>query len=119
VIAIVVAAALTSSTDSPGFLFAFGLETLFFWAIFIYRKQITARLVSATTGAAHHVPRMTVVQRGVETGAGAVVVSPPASLPRITLTALQRADVHSGQLDPRLLAALAQIGDEHSWRSRR
>jgi hypothetical protein len=116
VIAVVVAAALTSSTDSPGFLFAFGLETLFFWAIFIYRKQITARMVSATTGAAHHdhVPRMTVVQRGVETGAGAVVVSPPASLPRITLTALQRADVHSGQLDPRLLAALAQIGDEHS-----
>ena len=34
--------------------------------------------------------------------------------PRITLTALQRSDVRSGTLDPRLLAALAQIGDEHS-----
>ena len=34
--------------------------------------------------------------------------------PRITLTALQRSDVRSGTLDPRLLAALAQIVDEHS-----
>jgi hypothetical protein len=73
VIAIVVAvtAALTSATDSLGFMFAFGLETLFFWAIFVYRKQITARMVSATTGAAHHdhVPRMTVVQRGATVAA--------------------------------------------------
>ena len=69
VIAIVVAvsAALTAATDSLGFLFAFGLQTIFFWAIFLYRKQITARLVAATTGAHHdgeRLPRMTVVQRG-------------------------------------------------------
>ena len=66
VIAIVVAvsAALAASTDSLGFLFAFGLQTLFFWAIFLYRKQITGRLVSATTGAAEgpQMPRTTVVQ---------------------------------------------------------
>src|SRR5215204_1792784 len=52
VIAIVVAvsAALTASTGSLGFLFAFALQTIFFWAIFLYRKQITSRLVAATTG---------------------------------------------------------------------
>ena len=68
VIAIVVAvsAALTAATGSLGFLFAFGLQTLFFWAIFVYRKQITNRLVSATTGAPvnERLPRMTVVQKG-------------------------------------------------------
>jgi len=68
VIAIVVAvsAALTASTGSLGFLFAFALQTIFFWAIFLYRKQITSRLVSATTGAADapSIPRMTVVQKG-------------------------------------------------------
>jgi hypothetical protein len=73
VIAIVVAvsAALAESTDSLGFLFAFGLQTLFFWAIFLYRKQITGRLVSATTGAAEgpQMPRMTVVQRGAHIAA--------------------------------------------------
>jgi hypothetical protein len=73
VIAIVVAvsAALTAATDSLGFLFAFGLQTIFFWAIFLYRKQITARLVSATTAAADQArnPRMTVVQRGANIAA--------------------------------------------------
>jgi hypothetical protein len=68
VIALVVAvsAALTAATGSLGFLFAFGLQTLFFWALFVYRKQITARLVAATTGAAHHegLPRASAVQRG-------------------------------------------------------
>src|SRR4051794_5459345 len=70
VIAVVVAvsAALTASTDSLGFLFAFALQTIFFWAIFIYRKQITGRLVSATTGSADgpQMPRMTVVQKGAQ-----------------------------------------------------
>jgi hypothetical protein len=73
VIAIVVAvsAALAASTDSLGFLFAFGLQTLFFWAIFLYRKQITGRLVAATTGAADQpqMPRMTAVQRGAHIAA--------------------------------------------------
>jgi hypothetical protein len=73
VIALVVAvsAALTAATGSLGFLFAFGLQTLFFWALFIYRKQITGRLVSATTGGAHHegLPRARVVQRGAAAAA--------------------------------------------------
>jgi hypothetical protein len=44
VIAIVVAvsAALTASTDSLGFLFAFGLQTLFFWAIFLFASRSPA-----------------------------------------------------------------------------
>jgi hypothetical protein len=43
-------------------------------------------------------------------------ITVPAILrnPRITLTGLQRSDVSSGRLDPRLLAALAQIGERHS-----
>jgi hypothetical protein len=73
VIAIVVAvsAALAGSTGSLGFLFAFGLQTVFFWAIFLYRKQITARLVGATTGAGlnERTPRMTVVQKGAHAAA--------------------------------------------------
>ena len=76
VIALVVAvsAALTAATGSLGFLFAFGLQTLFFWALFVYRKQITGRLVSATTGSVHHegLPRATVVQRGAAAAAAPV-----------------------------------------------
>ena len=66
-VVVAVAAALAAATGSLGFLFAFGLQTLFFWAIFIYRKQITARLVRATTGGEHHehTPSRAVVQRGV------------------------------------------------------
>jgi hypothetical protein len=68
VIALVLAvsAALSAATDSLGFLFAFGLQTLFFWALFLYRKQITTRLVAATTGGGHHegLPRASVIQRG-------------------------------------------------------
>ena len=70
VIAVVVAvsAALTASTGSLGFLFAFALQTIFFWALFIYRKQITSRLVTATTGGADgpRLPRMGVVQKGAQ-----------------------------------------------------
>ena len=64
-IVVAVAAALQASTESLGFLFSFGLQAIFFWAIFLYRKQITARLVAATTGAGYDgaMPRMTVVQR--------------------------------------------------------
>jgi hypothetical protein len=83
VIAIVVAvsAALAASTDSLGFLFAFGLQTSFFWALFLYRKQITARLVGATTAAAIHgrTPHMTVVQRGAHAAA-----APMAALVGVT-----------------------------------
>ena len=65
-IVVAVSAALAGATDSLGFLFAFGLQTIFFWAIFLYRKQITGRLVSATTGGGPQAPRTTVVQRGAE-----------------------------------------------------
>jgi len=53
VLAIVLAVglALSATTDAGemGFLFAFGLQALFFWAIFIYRKKLVARLTQATT----------------------------------------------------------------------
>ena len=79
VIAIVVAvsAALAGSTASLGFLFSFALQAIFFWAIFLYRRQITARLVTATTGHHYHerLPRMTAVQR-----AGDITTRPVAAL---------------------------------------
>ena len=64
-IVVAVAAALQSATESLGFLFSFGLEAIFFWAIFLYRRQITGSLVAATTGGGYdgRMPRMTVVQR--------------------------------------------------------
>ena len=76
-IVVAVSAALTSSTTSLGFLFAFGLQAIFFWAIFLYRKQITARLVAATTGSHYdeRLPRMNVVQR-----AGNVAARPFSAL---------------------------------------
>src|SRR4051794_35066092 len=68
VLAIVVAvsAALADSTSSLGFLFSFALQGIFFWAIFLYRKQITARLVAATTGHYHgeRPPQTTMVRQG-------------------------------------------------------
>jgi hypothetical protein len=80
VIAVVVAvsAALAASTTALGFLFAFGLQAIFFWAIFIYRKQITARLVGATTGLHYRderVPRINAVQH-----AGDVAMRPFSAL---------------------------------------
>jgi hypothetical protein len=43
-------------------------------------------------------------------------ITVPAILrnPRITLTPIQRSDISSGLLDPRLLATLARIGERHS-----
>jgi hypothetical protein len=63
-VVVAVAAALTGATGSLGFLFAFALEAIFFWAIFLYRKQITSRLVSATSGTPDGpaMPRTTVVR---------------------------------------------------------
>ena len=50
------------------FLLAFGLQAVFFWAIFLYCKQISARLVAATTGSGYSekLPQMKVVRRGAE-----------------------------------------------------
>ena len=41
-IVVAVSAALAASTASLGFLFAFTLQTIFYWAIFLYRKQIAS-----------------------------------------------------------------------------
>jgi len=49
-VVLAVAAALVKATGQLGFLFAFLLETIFFWAIFVYRHKLTDRLVHATTG---------------------------------------------------------------------
>jgi len=49
-VVLTVAAALVKATGQLGFLFAFLLETIFFWAIFVYRHKLTDRLVLATTG---------------------------------------------------------------------
>ena len=80
-IVVAVAAALTGATASLGFLFAFALEAIFFWAIFLYRKQITSRLVSATSGAANGpaMPGTTVVQR-----AGSAAAMPFTALIGVT-----------------------------------
>ena len=86
-IVVAVAAALTGATGSLGFLFAFALEAIFFWAIFLYRKQITSRMVSATSGSGQGpaMPRTTVVQR-----AGAAAAMPFGAL--VGVTRRDRAD---------------------------
>jgi hypothetical protein len=105
VIAIVVAvsAALASATESLGFLFAFALQAIFFWAIFLYRKQIAARLVAATTGAHHdgeRLPRMSAVQRG-------------ASIATHPFTALLAIPRRGDRRDERQESALAGGAPEH------
>jgi len=45
-----VAAALDSASADLGWLMSFGLEATFFWAVFLYRHQLTSRLSLATTG---------------------------------------------------------------------
>jgi hypothetical protein len=54
------------------------------------------------------------------TDGGGDVQPPSVTVPeildnhRVTLTPIQRSDVRSGQLDPRVLAAMATIGEHHS-----
>jgi hypothetical protein len=45
-----VAAALDSASADLGWLMSFGLEATFFWAVFLYRRELTSRLSLATTG---------------------------------------------------------------------
>jgi len=99
-VVVAVAAALQSSTQSLGLLFSFGLEAIFFWAIFAYRKQITAHLVAATTGGGYdgRMPRATVVQR-----AGDAATRPFVSL----LGARGRRGGHNDEEDRRQESALA------------
>jgi len=105
VIALVVAvsAALTAATGSLGFLFAFGLQTLFFWALFVYRKQVTARLVAATTGAAHHVglPRASAVQRGAAAASAPVTALVGLGRRRSSSDRAQQESALSGSEDTR------------------
>jgi hypothetical protein len=65
-VVVTVAAALGQATDQYGFLMAFGLQGVFFWAIFLYRKQITQRLTAATIGRPDAGPVRTAAQRGVD-----------------------------------------------------
>jgi hypothetical protein len=67
-VVVAVAGALAAATGSLGFLFAFALQAIFYWALFLYRRQITSRLVTATTGQHHEerLPRMSAVQRGAD-----------------------------------------------------
>jgi hypothetical protein len=43
-------AALAQATSQLGWLLSFGLQALFFWAVFLYRHQLTDRLLTATAG---------------------------------------------------------------------
>lgn len=45
-----VAAALANATGNLGWLMAFGLQAVFFWAVFLYRRQLTGQLSTAVTG---------------------------------------------------------------------
>ena len=47
-----VAAAVGDATSNLGWLLAFGLQGAFFWAVFLYRHQLTGQLTAATTGTA-------------------------------------------------------------------
>jgi TrbL/VirB6 plasmid conjugal transfer protein len=100
IIALVVAvsAALAGATGSLGFLFAFGLQTLFFWALFIYRKQITGRLVAATTGSVEHplTPRMAVMQRGAHAAARPVTALVSVARPGSRAHSAQQASALAG-----------------------
>jgi hypothetical protein len=106
VIAIVVAvsAALASATESLGFQFAFALQAIFFWAFFLCRRQIAARLVAATTGAhpdGERLPRASAVQRGANI----------ATHPFTALLAMPRRGSDRG--DDRQESALAGGAGEH------
>jgi hypothetical protein len=43
-------AALAEATSNLGWLLSFGLQALLFWAVFVYRHQLTGQLLAATTG---------------------------------------------------------------------
>jgi hypothetical protein len=49
-ILLAVAAALQDASASLGWLMSFGLQALFFWTVFLYRRQLTGQLTFAATG---------------------------------------------------------------------
>ncbi|MBA2765237.1 MAG: hypothetical protein H0U42_11210, partial [Thermoleophilaceae bacterium] len=55
-VVLMVSSALVASTASLGFLLSFGLQTTFLWAVFIYRRQISAQLIAASSGRRHEAP---------------------------------------------------------------
>jgi hypothetical protein len=50
-ILLAVAAALQDASSNLGWLMSFGLQALFFWTVFLYRRQLTGQLTFAATGA--------------------------------------------------------------------
>ena len=87
-VVVTVSAALGSATASLGFLLAFGLQAVFFWALFLYRKQISARLVGATAGRYDAGPIRTATHRGAELASRPF--SALAALPALTAVAANR-----------------------------
>ena len=53
-VVLAVSAALTAATSSLGWLVAFGLQTSFYWLIFLRRRELVARLTMATSGDTSH-----------------------------------------------------------------
>lgn len=49
-----VSAALQSATSNLGWLMAFGLQAVFFWAVFLNRKQLVGQLGATVTGTSGH-----------------------------------------------------------------
>ena len=53
-ILLAVSAALQAATSNLGWLMAFGLQAVFFWAVFLNRKQLTGQLSTTLTGTTGH-----------------------------------------------------------------
>jgi hypothetical protein len=49
-------AALAEATSNLGWLLSFGLQGLFFWTVFLYRRKLTDQLLAATAGRDHALP---------------------------------------------------------------
>jgi hypothetical protein len=71
-----VCAALSAATSQLGWLMSFGLQALFFWAVFIQRKSLTESLVGIATGPSapgrEGALRVLALYYGARTGAHAV-----------------------------------------------
>ena len=75
-----VSSALLAATTELGFLFVFGIQTLFFWAVFVYRKALANRPIAALAGGGDERDREGHGARGVAKTVGRAVTSPVKSL---------------------------------------
>lgn len=82
VLAVGLALSATADAGEMGFLFAFGLQALFFWAIFIYRKQLVARLTQATTARSGERPEASPLRYLAAGGAVRLATQPVRSVRR-------------------------------------